>query len=45
MHEISPLEKHYKNVSPGGSSGLSDPSDEKGFDLNQVLTDKEKLNM
>lgn len=47
LHEISPLEKHYKNVSPGGSSGISDPSSDKdkGFDLNQVLSDKEKLGM
>ena len=35
LHEISPLERHYKNVSPGGLSGSSDPSDDKG--------DKEKM--
>ena len=34
-------------MSPGGSSGISDPSSDKdkGFDLNQVLSDKEKLGM
>ena len=29
MHEISPLERHYKAASPGGLSGSSDPSDDK----------------
>ena len=46
MHEISPLEKHYKQMSPGGSSGTSDPSDDKladGFDMKEVLAAKEKL--